>query len=172
MRRLRDSLNAAYPENPYVKDFNTLMSELSMLPPGSMAPDITLNTPEGKPVSLSSLRGKVVLVDFWASWCAPCRRENPHIVAMYERLKGKDFEIFGVSLDENVAAWKNAIGKDGIKWTQVSDLRRWESSVVKDYHIEAIPYSVLIDREGRIIAKGLRADELEHQIRQAIGNPS
>ena len=172
MNELRDSLAKTYPDNRYVKDYITLMNELNELPPNSICPEITLKTPDGKTVSLSSLKGKVVLIDFWASWCAPCRRENPNVVELYKKYNGKDFEIFGVSLDDNVAAWKNAIEKDRISWIQVSDLKKWESQVVRDFHIEAIPYSILIDRKGKIIAKGLRNDELEIRIMEAVGKNS
>lgn len=172
MNELRDSLAIAYPENRYVKDYVILMAELNKLPAGSDCPEISLNTVDGKPFSLSSLKGKIVLVDFWASWCAPCRKENPHLVEIYKKYKGTDFEIFGVSLDENIEAWKNAIEKDNITWTQVSDLKKWESKAVLDFHIEAIPYSILIDRNGKIIAKGLRSDELEIKIMEAIGKNS
>lgn len=172
MNSLRDSLVKSYPDNRYVQDYVTLMKELNELPPGSICPDIKMKTPDGKTLSLSSLKGKVVLIDFWASWCAPCRRENPHIVEIYKKYKIKGLEIFGVSLDENEAAWKNAIDKDGLIWPQVSDLKKWESQVVKDFHIEAIPYSILIDREGKIIAKGLRSNELEFRIMEALGKNS
>ena len=168
LNTLKDTLAKKYPDNKYVKDYITLLNELNELPPNSMCPEIKQRTPEGKTISLSSLRGKVVLIDFWASWCAPCRRENPHVVELYKKYKEKDFEIFGFSLDDNVEAWRNAIEKDGITWPQVSDLKKWESQVVKDFHIEAIPYSVLIDREGKIIAKGLRKDELEVRIKEAL----
>ncbi len=169
MNELKDSLLKTYSaENRYVKDYETLINELNLLPPGSMSPDINLQTPEGKTMALSSLRGKIVLIDFWASWCVPCRRQNPHLVELYEKYKGTDFEIFGVSLDENVSAWKNAIQKDGLTWPQVSDLMKWESSVVKEFHIEAIPYGVLIDRDGKIIAKGIRTEELEMKIVEAV----
>ena len=168
LNTLRDTLAKKYPDNRYVKDYITLLNEINKLPPNSMCPEIKLRTPEGKSISLSSLRGKVVLIDFWASWCAPCRRENPYVVALYNKYKEKDLEIFGVSLDDNIEAWKNAIEKDGIMWPQVSDLKKWESQVVKDFHIEAIPYSVLIDRDGKIIAKGLRKDELEVKIMEAL----
>ena len=168
LNTLRDTLAKKYPENRYVKDYITLLNELNELPPNSMCPEIKQKTPDGKTISLSSLRGKVVLIDFWASWCAPCRRENPYVVDLYNKYKEKDFEIFGVSLDDNIEAWKKAIDKDRLTWPQVSDLKKWESRVVKDFHIEAIPYSVLIDREGKIIAKGLRKDELEVRIMEAL----
>lgn len=172
MNELDDSLMLAYPDNRYVKDYKTLITELNKLPPGSLCPEITLNTPDGKSLSLSSLKGKIVLIDFWASWCSPCRKENPELVQLYKKYKGNDFEIFGVSLDENTEAWKNAIEKDGITWPQVSDLKKWESSAVKEFHIEAIPYSILIDRSGKIVAKGLRSDELEFRIMEVLRKPS
>jgi thiol-disulfide isomerase/thioredoxin len=169
MNELKDSLEKEYTiQNRYVKDYSTLINELNLLPPGTQCPDINLKTPDGKDLSLSSFKGKVVLIDFWASWCPPCRRENPHLLQVYNKYKGPDFEILGVSLDENVAAWKNAIEKDKLPWPQVSDLKKWESIVVKEFHIEAIPYGILLDREGKIIAKGIRSEELELKISEAI----
>ncbi|MFN8166511.1 MAG: TlpA disulfide reductase family protein [Bacteroidia bacterium] len=173
MKKLEEKLTSIYPTNKYVKDYQTLMSDLSMLPLGSEAPDIDLPTPDrGKSIKLSSLRGKVVLIDFWASWCGPCRRANPEIVALYKQMKGKDFEIYGVSLDQNTEAWKEAIAKDGITWPQVSDLKRWDSEVVKQYKIEAIPYNVLIDRNGKILGKGLRPEEMYAKITEALNKNS
>ena len=172
MNELGDSLLRSYSEsNRYVKDYMTLINELNMLPPGSLSPDITLQTPDGETIALSSFKGKVVLIDFWASWCLPCRRQNPHLIELYKKYKGDNFEILGVSLDDNVSAWKNAISKDGLSWPQVSELKKWESTVVKEFHIEAIPYGVLIDREGKIIAKGIRTEEMEIKIMDAINNP-
>lgn len=172
MTELRDSLNVAYPDNRYVKDYSTLVLELNKLPTGTASPEIILNTPAGKSLSLSSFRGKVILIDFWASWCMPCRRENPQMVELYKKLKGNNFEIYGVSLDENISAWKNAISKDELLWPQVSDLKRWESSVVKDFKIEAIPYNILIDRKGNIIEKGIRIEDLEFKIKEALAKNS
>lgn len=168
MVKLENSLSKQFPENKYVQDYKALMSDLQKLPPGSEAPEIKLASPAGEPLALSSYRGKVVLIDFWASWCGPCRRENPNIVKIYEKYKNSGFEIFGVSLDENVEAWKAAIQKDGITWPQVSELKRWESKVVKDFGIEAIPYSVLIDQNGKIVAKGLRSDELDLKLMELL----
>ena len=170
MSDLRDSLLKHYPDNKYVNDYDALIAALKKLPPGSECPDITLQTPDGKLLSLTSFRGKVVLIDFWASWCGPCRRDNPQIVDIYNRYRGKHFEIFGVSLDENIDAWKNAIVKDKITWPQVSELRRWDSHVVQEFNVEAIPYNILIDREGNIIAKGLRIEDLENKIAEAIAS--
>jgi peroxiredoxin len=158
------SLAKEYPESRYVKDFESMVADLKRLPVGSAAPEIKLNNPDGKQISLSSFRGKIVLVDFWASWCGPCRKENPHVVEMYRKFKNKNFEIFGVSLDENINAWKEAVKKDGITWTQVSELKKWDSDVAKAYQVDAIPYTVLIGKDGKIIAKGLTGAELEQKL--------
>ncbi len=168
MQALNDSLTASFPQNRYVVDYNNLMEGLKKLPPGSAAPEINMPTPEGKMISLSSLKGRVVLLDFWASWCQPCRRENPNIVNLYNKFKGKEFIILGISLDNNIAAWKTAIQADKLSWIQVSDLKKWESSVVKEYNIEAIPYNVLIDKEGKIVAKGLRTDDIELRLNSML----
>ncbi len=123
---------------------------------GSIAPEIVMNDVDGKPFALSSLKGKYVLIDFWASWCAPCRGENPNVVANYNKYKGKNFTILGVSLDEDKAAWTRAIAKDGLSWKQVSDLKGWNTAAVSLYNFDAIPYNVLIDPTGKIIATELR----------------
>jgi peroxiredoxin len=127
---------------------------------GKPAPDFTLTTPDGKQISLSSLKGKYVLVDFWASWCGPCRRENPNVVNAYNQFKDKNFTILGVSLDEDKAAWKAAIAKDRLTWTHVSDLKGWQSSVAPLYNVESIPANFLLDKTGKIIAKNLRGEDL------------
>lgn len=167
---LRDTLIKTLRGNRYVDEFDLVVNQLNVLPPGTIAPEINLKTPEGKSLSLSSFKGKIVLINFWASWCAPCRRENPDLVELYEKYKGKDFEIFGVSLDENIDSWKNAILKDRIKWPQVSELKRWESEVVKQYQFSSIPYSILINRDGKIIYKGMQIEDIELRIDQAINS--
>ncbi len=137
---------------------------------GAIAPDIALPSPQGDTLRLSDLRGKVVLIDFWASWCGPCRRENPKVVRMYKAYKDQGFEIFGVSLDANKTAWEQAIEKDGLTWQHVSDLRRWRSVAAQTYGVSSIPATVLIDREGRIVARNLRGALLESKLAEVMGN--
>ena len=127
---------------------------------GSMAPELTMNDVNDKPFSLSQLRGKYVLVDFWASWCGPCRGENPTVVAAYNQFKNKNFTVLGVSLDNNKDAWLKAIADDHLTWQHISDLKQWSSAAVGLYGIDGIPFNVLIDPNGKIIAKELRGEVL------------
>lgn len=131
---------------------------------GSKAPDITLNTPQGTPLSLSSLKGKYVLIDFWASWCRPCRAENPNVVRVYNKYKSKGFEILGISLDKEAGAWAQAIAADGLTWKHISDLGGWQSIAAQQYKVTSIPQTLLLDKEGVIIAKNLRGAELEAKL--------
>ena len=137
---------------------------------GSQAPEINLADTSGKPISLSSLKGKYVLIDFWASWCGPCRAENPNVVRLYQQYKDKGFEIYGVSLDRpgQKQAWINAIQKDGIHWYHVSDLQGWGSSAAQLYMVSSIPQTVLLDKNGVIIAKGLRSAALEQKLKALL----
>ncbi|TDB69054.1 TlpA disulfide reductase family protein [Arundinibacter roseus] len=135
---------------------------------GDEAPDFTLNSPEGQQVSLSSLRGKYVLLDFWASWCGPCRMENPNVVKMYAKYKDKGFAIYGVSLDKDMNAWTAAIKKDGLTWTHGSDLKYWSSAVAQLYGVNAIPATYLLDKDGKVIAKNLRGPSLENKLAELL----
>jgi thiol-disulfide isomerase/thioredoxin len=138
------------------------------LPLGQVAPDINLKAPNDQVVPLSSLRGKYVLIDFWASWCGPCRRENPNVVRLYNQYKDKGFEIYGVSLDRERGPWLQAIKADNLTWTHVSDLKYFNSAAALDYLVQAIPYTVLLDKEGKIIAKGLRGQALEVKLAELL----
>lgn len=127
---------------------------------GQEAPYFELATPEGKMVKLSDFRGKYVMLDFWASWCPPCRAANPNLVRIYERFKGKNFTILGVSLDKSKESWMQAIAADKLDWTHVSELNGWRGKVSNLYHVNAIPASFIIDPSGKIIAQGLEGDHL------------
>ena len=135
------------------------------------APEIAMKNPAGKVPKLSSLRGKVVLIDFWASWCGPCRRENPNVVRLYNQYKDKGFTVFSVSLDEDATAWKNAIAADGLIWpNHVSDLLGWKTPMTQLYGFNGIPYTVLVDRDGKIIGTGLRGEILEQKLKEVLAN--
>lgn len=137
---------------------------------GTKFVDFEMQTPDGKAVKLSDYvgKGKVVLVDFWASWCGPCRREMPNLVEVYAKNKGKNFEIVGVSLDQDDAAWKEAIKKMNMTWPQMSDLKFWQSEGAQLYAVNSIPHTVLIDGDGTIIARGLHGEELQAKIAEAV----
>jgi peroxiredoxin len=154
-------LTKQYPDNFFVKDIARKVQVDKVTRIGSLAPDIALPNPDGDTIRLSSLRGNIVLLDFWAAWCGPCRRENPNLVKIYNQYKDKGFEIYGVSLDRDKASWMKGINEDKLTWTLVSDLKYWSSSAAQLYGVTSIPYALLLDREGRIIAKKIRAHDLE-----------
>lgn len=137
---------------------------------GAVAPLFTQNDPEGNPISLESFRGNYLLIDFWASWCGPCRKENPNVVAAYDKYHDMGFDILGVSLDDNGEKWIAAIDKDGLTWSQVGDLKGWANEVGQLYGVNSIPHSILLDKEGFIIAKNLRGEELHEKLEEVL-NP-
>ncbi|MGV3630316.1 MAG: TlpA family protein disulfide reductase [Bacteroidota bacterium] len=143
---------------------------MSFLDPGKEAMDFTQNKSDGSPLKLTDLRGKVVLLDFWASWCGPCRQENPNVVRLYEKYKDAGFTVMSVSLDNNKDKWLQAIEKDKLAWpNHVSDLKGWQNEVAKLYKVSGIPFTVLIDKEGKIINKNLRGADLENTLKAIFG---
>ena len=165
------ALHEAFPEHPLVAErYNKINNPQFRTSEGSIAPELEFSDPDGKVRKLSDLRGKVVLIDFWASWCGPCRKENPHVRAMYEKYHDRGFEVFSVSLDNNKDRWKDAIAKDGLVWpNHVSDLKGWGSAAAKLYGVSSIPSTFLVDKDGRIIAKGLRGEQLTAVLEQIFG---
>lgn len=169
-----DSLVNKFPaeiaESEYVKELKKIIEEHQKTAIGAVAPDFTMNDQDGKPVELSSLRGKVVLVDFWASWCAPCRQENPNVVKVYNEFHPKGFEILGVSLDRSKDDWLKAIQADKLTWMHVSDLQYWQNAAARLYGVNSIPMNFLLDKDGKIIAKGLRGADLDAKLKEIFPN--
>ena len=159
----------AFPDDDRKGQLEAILQTEGALRKGQPAPDIALPGPDGQTYRLSSLRGKWVLIDFWASWCRPCRMENPNVVRLYQKYHPKGFEIFGVSLDYQREAWLQAIKQDNLTWMHVSDLKGWQSAAAQLYRINSIPSTVLVDPEGRIAAKGLRGPSLEAKLREIYG---
>ena len=163
-------LEQLHPGSPYLPLLRESMSAQPFLAVGALAPDLALTTAEGAAVQLSSLRGQYVLLDFWASWCKPCRAENPNVRAAYDEFKGKGagFTVYAVSLDDNRAKWLQAVQQDGLPWTHVSDLVGWASPAAKTYQVNAIPSNWLVDPTGRIVAKNLRGKELSKELSKRL----
>ncbi len=173
----KENGNAAYFGEQFIEAFKdsdpsaaanmqAQVNQMKSFAVGGEAPDFTQKMPNGGEMSLSDLRGKVVLIDFWASWCGPCRRENPNVVRMYNKYKDKGFDILGVSLDKAHDNWVQAIEKDGLMWHHVSDLKGWGNEVAQAYGVRSIPHTVLIDQEGRIIERNLRGEALERKLEE------
>lgn len=162
------------PNSTYTKQLTESVDQLRQARAASVqigddAPDLTFDTPEGGSISLSSLRGKYVLIDFWASWCKPCRQENPNVVRLYNEYQNKNFEILGVSLDENKDRWVKAIEQDGLIWKHISDLQGWQSAAAEKYNVRAIPATFLVDPAGKVIAKNLRGPSLRKKLEELLG---
>ena len=168
MSQIYDTLTPAVQKSFFGNKLGELVASTTKTAVGQPAPDFTQNDPAGNPVSLSSLRGQYVLVDFWASWCGPCRQENPNIVKAYNAYKDKGFTILGVSLDKDKAAWEKAITDDKLTWNHVSDLKFWENDAARIYNIQSIPASFLLDKEGKIIARDLRGEALEAKLKELM----
>ena len=167
------SMDTRFPGTVMTKEFHQFMDNLrgSMPEPneiGDKAPDLALEDTNGKAIKLSSLQGKYVLLDFWASWCGPCRAENPNVLAAYNKFKDKNFTILAVSLDNNKEPWLKAVHHDALLWPQVSDLKGWKSPAAAKYGVHSIPSNFLIDPKGTIIAKGLRGPELESKLAEVL----
>lgn len=164
-KKIRDALISKWPNDEFVKHLDSRLS--SVLLPGMDAPDIELPDPDGNLRRLSDLRGHVVLIDFWASWCGPCRMENPNVVRLYNQYHGKGFEIFSVSLDKSHDSWVKAINDDHLSWpNHVSDLKYWSSAAGRLYGISSIPSTVLVGPDGKILARNLRGRDLENKLKK------
>lgn len=152
------------------KEYNKLLDSWKLTALGATAPQFSQNDKDGNAVNLASFKGKYVLVDFWASWCGPCRRENPNVVKAYNRFKGQNFTILGVSLDSKRESWLKAVADDHLDWTQVSDLKYWKNAVAAQYGVRAIPQNFLLDPNGKIIAKNLSGDALSAKLAELFPN--
>ena len=179
--KVDSSLMSQYPNSGPVKSLHSQVEQMKKqmkaekkneerLAVGKKAPEIALPNPEGDTITLSSLRGNYVLLDFWASWCKPCRVENPNLVKAYNKYESKGFEIYQVSLDKKRSAWEKAIEKDNLTWTHVSDLKFWNSSAAKTYNIRSIPANFLLNKKGEIIDKNLRGEALQKKLHNIYSN--
>ena len=157
-----------FPNNKAVQAFVLQMEAIAKTAIGEMAPEFMALTPEGKAMKLSDLKGKFVLLDFWASWCGPCRQENPNVVKLYQQFKNQNFTVLGFSLDDDKSKWINAIAEDKLDWYHVSELKQWDAPVARLYNINSIPASFLINPEGKIIAKNLRGAALNDFLKQTL----
>jgi peroxiredoxin len=160
------AFNQRIPDSKYVRLLNENRTRSNRIAVGEIAPEVVLPQPDGTPFSSFSLKGNYVLLDFWASWCKPCREENPNVVKLYKRYHKRGFEILGISLDESKDRWIEAIKKDGLPWHHVSDLKGLNSAVIRLYDVEAIPMTLMLDKDGRIIELNLRGRALEEKLKE------
>lgn len=167
--KVAEKLKQEWADYTFAREFIDYVDRIKLTAIGQLAPEIALPNPEGDVVKLSSLRGQYVLVDFWAKWCGPCRQENPNVVRAYQKYKDEGFTVYGVSLDRNRQDWLQAIEQDNLTWTHVSDLKYWQSEAAKTYNITGIPFSLLLDPDGRIIAKNLRGAALHQKLGEIFG---
>jgi len=168
VKALYNALSAKTRNTAAGKAFAAVIATMEKTGIGSLAPDFVQNDVSGKPVKLSDFKGKYVLIDFWASWCAPCRQENPNVVKAYNQYKDKNFIIIGVSLDNSKEPWLKAIEKDGLTWTHVSDLKAFDNQVVKQYNVTSVPTNFLVGPDGKIIAHNLRGEALVEKLSQVL----
>ncbi len=153
---------------PYVKDLDGIIKQLENVQIGKVAPEFSLPDTAGVSVSLSDFRGKYVLLDFWASWCPPCRRENPNVVKAFNEYKDKNFTIVGISLDKDKSKWMKAIADDNLAWTHLSDLKYWDSEIPALYGVRGIPANLLLDPDGVIVAKNITGEDLHKKLKEVI----
>ena len=168
-KQVTEALKGKADGNEFYESIKTQVQQQGKLAIGAPAPEIALPQPNGEVLKLSDLKGQYVLIDFWASWCGPCRKENPNVRKVYAKYHDKGFEILGVSLDKNSSAWLNAIKQDDLQWRHISDLKYWQSDVVPEYQIKGIPLTYLVDPEGNIAAKNLRGTSLEQKLAEIFG---
>ncbi len=168
MQQVMASLDSTISNSKYVVQLQNHINKLQNVEVGKEAPVFTQDNPDGQPVSLKDFRGKYLLIDFWASWCKPCRAENPNVVAAYQKYHDKGFDVLGVSLDRNKEAWIKAINDDHLVWTQVSDLKYWNNEASDLYAVSSIPANFLLDPQGVIVAKNLRGDKLEEKLEEVL----
>lgn len=168
LKATRAKLSPALASNPYVADLDGIIKQLENVQIGKTAPEFSLPDTAGVSVALSDFRGKYVLLDFWASWCPPCRKETPHLVELYKQYKNKGFEIIGISLDSKADAWEKGVKDLNITWPQLSDLKGWQNAGAALYGVNSIPHTLLVDKDGTIIAKNIHGEEIDAQLQEAL----